>query len=137
VLLVVLATAWAVWQPARADTLTQDALDALARGDEAAALDQARQARDDDPHSQDPLYAVATIQQRAGRNSEAGAALQEAVRLQPENPDPWLRLATFEFNTLHRPAAALKAIRPALYLDPRSSDAVAVFLAAQRQASAP
>lgn len=136
-LLIVLATTWAVWQPMRADTMTQDALDKLARGDGAAALTQAEQARDVDPLSLDPLYAISTIQTAAGRNSEAGAALEEAVRLQPDNPDPWLRLAEFEFNTLQRPAAALKAIRPALYLDPRSSDAVAVFLAAQRQASAP
>jgi cytochrome c-type biogenesis protein CcmH/NrfG len=63
--------------------------------------------------------------------------LEEAVRLQPSNPDPWVRLAQFELNTLHRPRVALTAIRPALYLDPRSSDAVAVFLAAQRQTSEP
>jgi tetratricopeptide (TPR) repeat protein len=137
VLLIVLATAWAVWQPMRADTMTQDALDTLDRGDGAAALTQANRAHDVDPLALDPLYAISTIQLAAGRNSEAGAALEEAVRLQPDNPDPWVRLAEFEFNTLQRPAAALKAIRPALYLDPRSSDAVAVFLAAQRQASAP
>ena len=136
-LLIVLATTWAVWQPMRADTMTQDALDKLDRGDGAAALTQAEQAHDVDPLSLDPLYAISTIQTAAGRNSEAGAALEEAVRLQPDNPDPWLRLAEFEFNTLQRPAAALKAIRPALYLDPRSSDAVAVFLAAQRLTSAP
>ena len=132
-----LATTWAVFQPMRADTMTQDALDKLDRGDGAAALAQAKQAHDVDPLSLDPLYAISTIQTAAGRNAEAGAALEEAVRLQPDNPDPWLRLAEFEFNTLQRPAAALKAIRPALYLDPRSSDAVAVFLAAQRHTSAP
>jgi hypothetical protein len=137
VLLIVLATAWAVWQPMRADTMTQNALDQLDRGDGAAALAQAKHAHDVDPLALDPLYAISTIQTAAGRNSEAGAALEEAVHLQPDNPDPWQRLADFELNTLQRPAAALKAIRPALYLDPRSSDAVAVFLAAQRQASAP
>jgi cytochrome c-type biogenesis protein CcmH/NrfG len=121
----------------RSDTMTQDALDTLDRGDGAAALTQANRAHDVDPLALDPLYAISTIQTAAGRNSEAGAALEEAVRLQPDNPDPWVRLAEFEFNTLQRPAAALKAVRPALYLDPRSSDAVAVFLAAQRQASAP
>ena len=136
-LLIVLATTWAVFQPMRADTMTQDALDKLDRGDGAAALAQAEQAHDTDPLALDPLYAIATIQTAAGRNSEAGAALEQAVRVQPDNPDPWLRLAEFESNTLQRPAAALKAVRPALFLDPRSSDAVAVFLAAQRQASAP
>jgi cytochrome c-type biogenesis protein CcmH/NrfG len=67
----------------------------------------------------------------------ARRALGDAVRLQPANPEPWWRLAEFELNTLHRPQVALTAIRPALYLDPRSSDAVAVFLAAQRQTTAP
>jgi hypothetical protein len=61
--------------------------------------------------------------------------LEQAVHLQPANPDTWLRLAQFDLNVLKRPRAAMTAIRPALYLDPRSSDAVAVFLAAQRQAS--
>jgi cytochrome c-type biogenesis protein CcmH/NrfG len=59
--------------------------------------------------------------------------LEEAVRLQPANPETWQRLAEFELDILDRPQVALTAIRPALYLDPRSSDAVAVFLAAQRR----
>ena len=72
-----------------------------------------------------------------GHNAAARRALRDAVRLQPANPDPWVRLAELELNTLKSPKRALTAIRPALYLDPRSSDAVAVFLAAQRQISAP
>ncbi|MGH2899583.1 MAG: tetratricopeptide repeat protein, partial [Solirubrobacteraceae bacterium] len=94
-------------------------------------------ARAVNPLALDPLYALATIETAAGRNSAARSALERAVRLQPSNPDPWVRLAEFELNTLHRPKVALTAIRPALYLDPRSSDAVAVFLAAQRQTSQP
>ena len=70
-LLIVLATTWAVFQPMRADTMTQDALDKLDRGDGAAALAQAEQAHDIDPLALDPLYAIATIQTAAGRNSEA------------------------------------------------------------------
>ena len=136
-LLLVLAAAWAIWQPARADTLAQDALDALDRGDAGAARSQANRARDANPLSLDPLFTLATIETAAGRNPAASAALSDAVRLQPDNPDAWLRLAEFELNTLQRPAFALQAIRPALYLDPRSSDAVAVFLAAQRQTTAP
>ena len=63
--------------------------------------------------------------------------LEQEVRLQPANPEPWLQLAQFELNKLKRPRAALAAIRPAIYLDPRSSETVAVFLAAQRQTHAP
>ena len=97
----------------------------------------AQSARDANPLSVDPLFTLATIETATGRNPAARRALGDAVRLQPDNPDSWLRLAEFELNTLQRPAIALRAIRPALYLDPRSSDAVAVFLAAQRQTTAP
>ena len=135
--LLALVTAWAVYQPQRADTIAQDALDTLATGDADAARAQAHHARDVNPLSLDPLYALWTIEASAGRNSAARRALEDAVRLQPSNPEPWLRLAEFELNTLRRPKVALTAIRPALYLDPRSSDAVAVFLAAQRQTTAP
>jgi tetratricopeptide (TPR) repeat protein len=136
VALVVLATAWTVWQPLRADTIAQNALDTLDGGNADAARAQAQQARDINPLSLDPLYALWTIESAAGRNSAARRALEQAVRLQPANPDPWVRLAQFELNTLKRPKVALAAIRPALYLDPRSSDAVAVFLAARRQTTA-
>jgi hypothetical protein len=137
VAVLVLVTAWTVYQPQRADTLTQDALDTLATGNADRAREQARHAREINPLSLDPLYALWTIEASAGRNSAARAALERAVRLQPANPDPWVRLAEFELNTLKRPKVALTAIRPALYLDPRSSDAVAVFLAAQRKTTAP
>ena len=135
--LLALVTAWTVYQPQRADMIAQDALDTLATGDADAARAQAQRAREINPLSLDPLYALWTIEASAGRDSAARRALEQAVRLQPSNPEPWVRLAEFELNTLKRPKVALTAIRPALYLDPRSSDAVAVFLAAQRQDLAP
>jgi cytochrome c-type biogenesis protein CcmH/NrfG len=135
--LLVLATAWTVYQPQRADTIAQDAMDALDTGNADKARKQAQRARDINPLSLDPLYALATIETAANRNSAARRAFEQAVRLQPANPDPWVRLAEFELTTLQRPKVALTAIRPALYLDPRSSDAVAVFLAAQRQSTPP
>ena len=136
-LLLVVLAAWAVWQPLRADTMTQDALDSLDRGNADVARAQAQRAHEIDPLALDPLFTLATIETATGRDAAARRALADAVRLQPDNPDPWVRLADFELNTLQRPAVALTAIRPALYLDPRSSDAVAVFLAAQRQTTAP
>ncbi|MEA2154835.1 MAG: hypothetical protein QOE11_975, partial [Solirubrobacteraceae bacterium] len=131
-----LVCAWMVWQPLRSDTIGQDALATLDGGNVAAARAQAQQARDRNPLSVDPLFELSAIEQSAGRNFQARAALEKAVRLQPANPDTWLRLAQFELDVLQRPSVALTAIRPALYLDPRSSDAVAVFLAAQRKISA-
>ena len=136
-LVLVVAAAWAVWQPMRSETLTQDALDSLDAGQADVARTRAQHAHDINPVSLDPLFTLAAVETAAGRTTAARAALGEAVRLQPANPEPWWRLAEFELNTLHRPQVALTAIRPALYLDPRSSDAVAVFLAAQRQTTAP
>jgi tetratricopeptide (TPR) repeat protein len=135
-LVLALVCAWMVWQPLRSDQIGQDAIATLDSGDTAAARVQASQARDRNPLSVDPLFELSTIETAAGRKTAARAALQRAVRLQPANPETWQRLAEFELDVLKRPAAALTAIRPALYLDPRSSDAVAVFLAAQRQTKA-
>ena len=136
-LALVVAAAWTIWQPMRADSLTQDALDSLDRGNFDAARTQAQRAHEVDPLALDPLFTLATVETAADRNVAARRALGEAVRLQPSNPASWLRLADFELNTLRRPELAMTAVRPALYLDPRSSDAVAVFLAAQRQTTAP
>jgi len=136
VLVIALVCAWMVWQPLRSDDIGQDAIATLDTGNTDLARHQAQQARDRDPLSVDPLFELSTIETAAGRKFAARAALQQAVHLQPANPETWQHLAEFELDVLRRPDAALTAIRPALYLDPRSSDAVAVFLAAQRQTKA-
>ncbi len=136
-LLVALVCAWTVWQPLRSDTIGQDAIATLDTGNADAARKQAQQARDRNPLSVDPLFELSTIEIAAGRKFAARGALEEAVQLQPDNPETWLTLARFELDVMQRPKVAMTAIRPAIYLDPRSSDAVAVFLAAQRQTSAP
>ena len=135
--LLALVCAWTVWQPLRSDTIGQDAIATLDTGDADGARAQAQAARARNPLSVDPLFELSAIESAVGRKFAARRALEQAVRLQPANPDTWLRLAQFELDVLDRPRVALTAIRPALYLDPRSSDAVAVFLAAQRQTSAP
>jgi tetratricopeptide (TPR) repeat protein len=131
-----LICAWAVWQPERSESIGLDAVATLDTGNADAARAQAQQARDRNPLSVDPLFELSTIETSAGRKFAARRALEEAVRLQPANPETWQRLAEFELDILDRPQVALTAIRPALYLDPRSSDAVAVFLAAQRKTKA-
>ena len=135
--LLALVCAWTVWQPLRSDTIGQDAIATLDGGDADDARAQAQVARDRNPLSVDPLFELSAIESSVGRKFAARRALEQAVRRQPANPDTWLRLAQLELDVLGRPRVALTAIRPALYLDPRSSDAVAVFLAAQRQTSAP
>jgi cytochrome c-type biogenesis protein CcmH/NrfG len=134
-LLALLAT-WTVWQPLRSDALAQRSLETLESGDVVAAREQANRAHDLNPVAVDPLLKLAAIEEQAGnRQIQARAALQQAVRLQPANPEPWIQLASYELRTGH-PQAALTASRRAVYLDPRSSRPVGVFLDARRQLAA-
>ena len=72
------------------------------------------------------------IESAAGRRDAAGAALERAVALQPQNPTPWLRLADFQLSAAGDPQAALRSLGPALALDPRNPTAVELFLQATR-----
>lgn len=127
--------AWSAAQPQAAVDRTDEALAALAAGNVDQARTLAEQARDLDPLSVDPLFALSAVETAARRDAEARAALEHAVQLQPATTDPWIRLAQFELfagNT----AAAKAAVQPALYLDPRSAPAQAVFLEASRKLDA-
>jgi cytochrome c-type biogenesis protein CcmH/NrfG len=92
-------------------------------------------ARDLNALSVEPLFELSVVEQKAGRDAAARAALEQAVRLQPDNPKTWLRLSQLELYVLDRPDVALDAIRPALYLDPRDAETIATFVAARREAS--
>jgi hypothetical protein len=134
-IVVAVLAAWMVAQPQRSITAGQDALAALDAGDLGKARELALSARDRNPLAVDPLYELAVIESSAGRRLAGRRALRQAVRLQPENFDTWTRLAEYELDTLRRPRAALRAIRPALFLNPRSDEAAQVFLTATRQAA--
>ena len=114
----------------------QDALATLDAGDVDGARKQAQAARDANPLAVEPLFKLAQIEEQAGnRQIQARAALQQAVRLQPANPEPWIQLANFEL-AAGQPKAAEAASRRAVYLDPRSSRPLGVFLDARRQIAA-
>ena len=51
------------------------------------------------------------------------------MRKQPANPATWLTLAEFELSEGNRPQA-LSAVGSALYLDPRSQEAISTYLQA-------
>jgi hypothetical protein len=55
------------------------------------------------------------------------------VRRFPGEPQVWIRLAEYQLDTLAKPADALKTIRGALYLDPKSRAAQQVFLEARKR----
>jgi tetratricopeptide (TPR) repeat protein/uncharacterized membrane protein len=136
VALLALVATWTAWQPLRSDALAQRSLATLESGDVAGARAQARAAHDLDPVAVDPLFKLARVEEQAGkRKFQARAALEQAVRLQPANPEPWIELAAFELRA-GRPRAALTASRRAVYLDPRSSRSIGVFLQARRKIDA-
>lgn len=136
VVLLALVAAWTTWQPLRSDALAQKALQTLESGDVDSARAQAKRAHDLNPLALDPLYKLARIEEEAGnRKVQARAALEQAVRLQPANPEPWIQLASFELRAKD-PQAAVTASRRAVYLDPRSSRPLGVFLQARKQITA-
>jgi tetratricopeptide (TPR) repeat protein len=130
---VLTATAvWATWQPQRSVNATDAALEAV----EANRLPEARadvqRARDVDPLSTTPLYVGATVELAAGNAPGARRLYEEAVRMQPSTSETWLRLAQFELNQGDA-RAALRAVGPALFLDPRSETVQQTYLDASRQ----
>ena len=136
VALLALVAAWTAWQPLRSDQAAQASLVTLESGDVDGARAQAVSARNRNPLAVDPLFKLARIEQQAGnRQIQARAALEQAVRLQPDNPEPWIQLATYELSA-GDPQAAVTASRRAVYLDPRSSRPLGVFLQARKQIAA-
>jgi hypothetical protein len=112
-----LLAAWSQWQPQRAVNASQEALNQLAANPrDALAKAQTGVARD--PLSAQALIVLSAVQQTAGEPAQAKATLQRAVRLQPSNPQTWLALARHDLTG--EPAAALKELRAAIYLNPES-----------------
>jgi hypothetical protein len=131
-LLVALIAAWATWQPLRSQNAMDDALAALERKDVKAARADAQAAQDRNPLAVEPLFVRSVVEQQAGDQAAAKRALEDAVKLQPTNSEPWLRLADYDLNVAHDVKQARAALGPALYLDPRSSTGIALYLQAQR-----
>jgi hypothetical protein len=131
-LIVALVAAWAVWQPLRSQSAMDDALAALEKKDINAARADAQAAQDRNPLAVEPLFVRSLVEQQAGDQAAARRALEDAVKLQPTNSEPWLRLANYDLNVAHDPSQAEAALGPALYLDPRSSEGIGLYLQAQR-----
>jgi MFS family permease len=126
-----LLLAWAIWQPEASDRATNQAL-ALAderKFDEAIA--KTEDAEDLNPLTPDPLLVRAAIDTTANRVDEAQGNLERAVILFPGDPQTWYRLAAFQLGTLDAPEQALETLRGALYLNPHSGPARALFLDAR------
>ncbi len=116
---VAVAVLASLWLPA----LARDAVDEVYATEElAAAADAAARARSLDPLSLEPVFAQAYVAERAGDRARARALLEEATRMQPDNPAPWLELGRFHFAVdPQQLCAAYVALNAAYTLDPRSS----------------
>ncbi|MFL5818579.1 MAG: tetratricopeptide repeat protein, partial [Conexibacter sp.] len=126
-----LVAAWTIWQPQRSVDASDAALATLFAGHPQDALADAQDAVDLNPLSIDPLLTLAAVQ-RANRQPEAArATLQRVVRLQPANPESWLRLGQFELDAGHA-RRALRLLGAAIYLDPRGPEAQTAYAQAQQ-----
>jgi tetratricopeptide (TPR) repeat protein len=129
---IALVAAWTSWQPQRAVAKGSDALASAEAGRYSQARAQIADAEDMNPLSVDLLFQQSAIAGAGGDEAGARRALQEAVRKQPANPATWLTLAEFELQQGNKPQA-LSAVGSALYLDPRSPDAIRTYLEASRE----
>jgi cytochrome c-type biogenesis protein CcmH/NrfG len=134
VLVVGLAGAWTIWQPQRSVEANDAALTTLLAGQRQEALADAQDAVDINPLSIDPLLTLAAVQRASQQPDAARATLQRVVRLQPANPESWLRLGQFELEAGHA-RRALRLLGAAIYLDPRGPEAQAAYALAQQRAA--
>ena len=141
VALIALICGWALWQPVAADRALARSYDLTADGEPVAALREAADARDLNPHSVEPFYAAATALMAIDHQRQAVASLRRAAAERPRDPEPWLRIATLQLDRRNAPAAAFAAAGQALRRDPHSAQAITLYenakrLLAERRAAA-
>jgi hypothetical protein len=107
--------------PRLADRAERRSTRALAAGDFEKAHDEALWAEFFNPVSADPLFARARIAERQRIPWRAQRAYVQAVELQPENPETWYTLGTFEFQVRKNMCAAYRFLNNAYTLDPAGS----------------
>ncbi len=123
---VALICGWAIWQPVAADRAVARSYELSAAGDPVAALREAADARDLDPHSVEPFYAAADALVAINRPREAIVSLRRAAHDRSRDPEPWLRIATLQLDRGDS-AAAVAAAEQALRRDPYSGQAAAIL----------
>jgi len=126
VVVLALLCGWMTWQPVAADRAVARSYELIDEHRPAAALREADRARDLNPYSGEPLYARAVALADLGRAPAALRALRQAVLEHPRDPDAWLRVATFQLDTLGSPERALEMVARAQQVDPLSPVAAAV-----------
>ena len=114
---IAVAAGLSVASPWLAEREARNVTAALDRGDLEEAADAADRARELNPLSPEPLFALALVAERRGDTAAALGAFRDAAELQPENPEAWLQLGLFEFDRGDR-CAAYSHLNEAYTLDP-------------------
>jgi F0F1-type ATP synthase assembly protein I len=116
-----LLVCWAMWQPLRSADADGAAVTALANGNTAAALADARTAANSDPLDYQPLWTEAAVYSRLGDRTAVIAAYRKAISVQPKNAQTWQRLGEYDLQ-IHRARAALPVLLTAHRLDLATAD---------------
>jgi Flp pilus assembly protein TadD len=118
VVAVAIAALIAIWHPLRGATALQQSQIDAARGNLAAALEQAREAADAQPYAASPRLQEALVLELRGELRPAAAAASAATRKESTNWRTWMILARIEAER-ERVAGALRAYRRAQLLNPK------------------
>ena len=114
--LVLVALSWFV--PYASDRAYSRALLLAAESRTTPAIVQARMAHRLDPLAVQPLFTLAELEQQQGKMNAALAALQQAVKLQPQNYSTYYELGLMQLNVLDLNSKAAASFRRALSLNP-------------------
>jgi tetratricopeptide (TPR) repeat protein len=132
IVVVAFAVAWSALQPVRSVHAQAAEYDRIDQGQLDAAASIAQIAHERNPLAVEPLFDLSAIEQARRRPQPAVRALEQAVDLEPANPETWRRLGRMRLTVLKDPKGALSAFRAALYLDPRSLKAISDVVVASR-----
>jgi hypothetical protein len=100
-----------------------DAYELIIAGEADAAANAAEDARQLNPLAIEPLLAAAAVEEERGNDQRALELYVEAVELQPENPQTWYELASFE-RAVGLREEAIRHVGRAQALDPKSQEVV-------------
>jgi len=114
---IVLLCCWAMLGPLRSADADSAALTALARGNTATALSDARTAANSDPLAYEPLWTMAAVYAQIGDRADVLAEYRNAVSLQPSNPDTWFALGSYELTSTGDASQALSDLERGHALD--------------------
>jgi hypothetical protein len=116
VLIATIGLLWGTWEPLRSADATNAGINAMISGHAGEAIADARSAAAADPLSLQPLQELSAFLGAVGDQPAARAELAKATTIQPQNPQPWSWLGTYELQR-GQFGPALRAFRRAATLD--------------------